>query len=429
MEIATFRGGGRLIEHTFVETLLDSRFTLCTRANAMRTHASSRMQMIARIRQEARRDDLSRRVQKSWVKKESRASQLLVVVLESMRSDMYDIEKLHTRLLGVGDPVPALDVNQAQLLLDHGLMDISYVSDVAAAVQHFLRSGIQVKQANQLMELATIRLRDPDGGAIYALLALTDASTEVLTSYMNLLLLMHPPSIERVVQLVNEGLLGSQSLYVEANAWMGQRSLEAAVLDDVMSVEVRASPALLHHMKCAMAEGATLYAASLTASVIIYATREYGLIGDVHQQLEDGLAMILGVRRVVYPTPDVALAQQLGQRQEVDDGAREARYRGEYENWTPKKMVNALFACVIGTEPPRQSTTIRGLMDSTSPMRKVLSARMYDAAWRSFNTGEPCTAPESVMLSEPWCRSIDRLVKLVGIYKQAFVHALPVNTL
>lgn len=406
MEIPTMRGGGRLIEHTFIERALDDKFSLMSTRAALRTHPSKRTQVTALLRHEGHRMMLSERIQQAWG--EDRVSALFVAMLRSIDSDMRSIQNLHAKLIDDGLRAPELDLEHARTLLDRRLLGTKYIGGVIDTVSGFMDEAIKVDLAGQY--LAAVRLRWQADQPAYALLALGDALTEVLISYFNLLIMLHPPPLERIVELVGSTVDGLGEL----TEWLDGRSLHGAVLHEVTRISSPVTPLAIRHMTCTMSESATLFAATVLASVAVTAAAQLGLDG-VRQTMHDALASVLGVRRLQYPGDDVPVSRHLKERDEVDQGAREARYRDEFLYWTPEKTQRVLIAALHPTK--QQSRVLEGLMHADSPLRRLVTARLIAAADKAISRGECCRAPPSAIIAGPWCRSVNRLCGLVKIYE------------
>jgi hypothetical protein len=374
--------GGDVATYAAVERLLDGDFYLRSDRGACATLGAAERQtseLVRRARSLARAERIAGR----WGED---GPALLRVVLDEICGRLAYAGALHERLLGRAG-LGRVDCRPEflQLMVERRLLGVDEAGRLVEAVGRALAELTEVPVAQELLHEARghAARRGPDGGvdAVRALLALLDGAAEVQLAYMNLLLVRTAMSAQQVAVRLVRGLPRATGLARAMLDWAIGGAPETGT-DRV-------------YLAGAAREVAVLAEVALAASFA--AARRADSSDDVH----DALCRLLGVARLRV---DAEGLPGVPQRAELAAGLRGARQRGTYARLRPARVRGACAAAA-------------GLrIVATDPLARLLRARLLAHAHAAIETGE-CAAPQSVVLAEPFCRAVDRLVRVAALYE------------
>lgn len=384
-----------------VERAIDPEFTICTRARAVQHHPNPGYRQMRRLLEHTLLRSRAEQLVRDFA---GDGHACVLETLAGIRAETETLGRIHARLYGE-EVVGEWDADHAAVLLERGALDARYLRGLCGAVAAVLDATMSANAANPLVAMAD-RFRDSDSPVdlAYSALLLARALRETIVGYLNVGMLRMPNPREAAVRLL-KGVGGPVEL-----ATLLPADLEAACPP--------ACPPVSPYLAAAAKEVTVRYAIAVTASVLAAHHRDLGLErADVVAAVTAPLARDLGLYALEPLEPTEPLARRAEHARRTIEHDRFARAHGEFLRFRPG---NARKLCVdaVADAADRPRALLEALTSPDSPVQKFFRQRFVDAVERT-RSGARCEAPLVAVLTEGWCRAVDRLTLLLQLHRES----------
>lgn len=380
--------GADLTTYAAFEHLLDGKFYLKSPHCAAHTLPTGAQRLKTDMIRRARTMKRAQMVADNWA---DNGSQFVRAALYLIDERMAHAGVIHAGVFGdKGRGNVPLDLAHVDLMLKRGVPEGRDLEALVAALSGALSELTHVPSAHELFLRAAqwvVGLSGP-ADAARVLLTLVEAAGEVQIAYINLLMArtnMTPDRVaERIATELGVGVLGN----FECN-------LVARVVDAAPTPADGSC-----YLDGPVGEAAVLCEVALDAS---FAKLRGADIDDVHR----ALCRLLKVERLRVDADRGMVAAWAREHAELENGLRGARQRARYAQVCPDKVRLTVF----------RATGVRVLSDN--PLGRLLRGRLQGAVRAALETGNACRAPRAIVMAEPFCRAVDRLVRAAALHQVA----------